>query len=83
MKLDASEKDFLDSVEKGEWRSARGLEQERRRYSSYAAATFRKNRRVNIRNSGCREFEAAVRATSAPSECSQSRSRRRFDKRSQ
>jgi len=52
MKLDASEKELLDSVEKGEWRSIRGSGAEKKRYSSYAAATFRKDRRVNIRISG-------------------------------
>ena len=52
MKLDSSEKGILDSVEKGEWRSIRGLKEERKRYSGYAAATFRKDRRVNIRISG-------------------------------
>src|ERR1019366_5720169 len=52
MKLDPSEKDILASVEKGEWRSVRGLKEERKRYSGYAAATFRKDRRVNIRISG-------------------------------
>jgi predicted DNA binding CopG/RHH family protein len=52
MKPDPSEKDILDSVEKGEWRSVRGLSQERKRYSGYAAATFRKDRRVNTRISG-------------------------------
>jgi len=57
MKPDASEKDILDSVEKGEWRSVRGLKQERKRYSGYAAATFRKDRRVNIRISG-KDLEA-------------------------
>ena len=48
-KLDAKEKELLDSVERGEWRSVRGLKGERRRYGRYAAATFRKDRRVNIR----------------------------------
>lgn len=48
-KLDSKEKELLDSVEKGEWRSVRGLKGERRRYGRYAAATFRKDRRVNIR----------------------------------
>jgi len=52
MKLDPSEKGILDSIEKGEWRSIRGLREERKRYSGYAAATFRKDRRVNIRISG-------------------------------
>ena len=49
MKLDAKEKDLLGSVERGEWRSVPGLQGERKRYSRYAAATLRKDRRVNIR----------------------------------
>jgi predicted DNA binding CopG/RHH family protein len=57
MKLDPSEKDLLDSVEKGEWKSVRGLKEERKRYAGYAAATFRKDRRVNIRISG-KDLEA-------------------------
>ena len=57
MKLDPSEKDILNSVEKVAWRSVRGLKQERNRYSGYAAATFRKDRRVNIRISG-KDLEA-------------------------
>ena len=48
-KLDLKEKELLDSVERGEWRSVRGLKGERRRYGRYAVATFRKDRRVNIR----------------------------------
>ncbi len=52
MKLDANEKDLLDSVEKGEWRSVRGVKEEKKRYAGYAAATFRKDKRVNIRISG-------------------------------
>jgi predicted DNA binding CopG/RHH family protein len=49
MKLDANEKEILESVERGEWRSARGLKRERSRYGRYARATFRKDRRLNIR----------------------------------
>ena len=52
MKPDASEKAILDSVEKGEWRSVRDLKAEKKRYAGYAASTFRKDRRVNIRISG-------------------------------
>ena len=52
MKLDAGEKEILDSVEKGAWRPVRGLKEEKKRYMSYAASTFRKDRRVNIRISG-------------------------------
>jgi predicted DNA binding CopG/RHH family protein len=57
MKLDPSEKEILDSVEKGEWRSVRGLSQERKRYAGYATATFRKDKRVNIRISS-KDLEA-------------------------
>ena len=49
MKLDADEKELLGSVERGEWKSARGGKRERARYSRYARATFRKDRRLNIR----------------------------------
>ena len=57
MKLDPKEKEIFDSVERGEWRSVRGLKDERKRYARYAAATFRKDRRVNIRMSS-RDLEA-------------------------
>jgi predicted DNA binding CopG/RHH family protein len=49
MKLDADEKDILESVERGEWRSTRAATRERNRFSRYARATFRKDRRLNIR----------------------------------
>ena len=52
MKPDPSEKEILDSFEKGEWLPVRGLPAMKQRYSGYAAATFRKDRRVNIRISG-------------------------------
>lgn len=52
MKLEADEKEILNSVEKGEWRPVRRLKEEKKRYVSYAASTFRKDRRVNIRISG-------------------------------
>jgi hypothetical protein len=42
MKIDADEKELLESVERGEWKSAKGGKRERARYSSYAKATFRK-----------------------------------------
>ena len=42
MKLDADDKEILDSVERGEWRSARPPKRARSRYSSYAKATFRR-----------------------------------------
>jgi predicted DNA binding CopG/RHH family protein len=57
VKLDPGEKELLDSVEKGEWKSIHGLKEERKRYGGYAAATFRKDKRVNIRISG-KDLEA-------------------------
>jgi len=48
MKIDADEKALLESVERGEWKSAGG-KRERTRYARYAKATFRKDRRLNIR----------------------------------
>ena len=57
MKLDAKEKEILESVERGEWRSARGGKRERNRYARFARATFRKDRRLNIRISS-KDLEA-------------------------
>jgi predicted DNA binding CopG/RHH family protein len=48
MKLDTDEKELLDSVERGEWKSAKGGKRERTHYSRHAKATFRKDRRLNI-----------------------------------
>lgn len=56
MKIDANEKELLDSVERGEWKSVGG-KRERTRYSRYAKATFRKDRRLNIRLSS-KDLEA-------------------------
>ena len=57
MKSDAKEKDLLESVERGEWTSTGGGKQERTRYAGYAKATFRKDRRLNIRLSS-KDLEA-------------------------
>ncbi len=57
MKIDADEKDLLESVERGEWKSTGGGKRERTRYSRYAKATFRKDRRLNIRLSS-KDLEA-------------------------
>src|SRR4029450_1700241 len=46
MKIDADEKELLESVERGEWKSAGGRKRERTRYSRYAKTTFRKDRRL-------------------------------------
>ena len=65
MTLDADERALLESVERGEWRSTgdlsrasvSGLARERIRYAQQAAATFKKDRRVNIRISS-RDLDA-------------------------
>ena len=57
MKLDAEEKGILESVERGEWRSVKGAKRERNRYARNARATFRKDRRLNIRISS-KDLEA-------------------------
>ena len=57
MKIDADEKDLLESVERGEWKSAGGGKRQRTRYARYAKATFRKDRRLNIRLSS-KDLEA-------------------------
>ena len=49
MKIEGKEKELLESVERGEWRTIPGLESEAKRYGEYAKATIRKDRRVNIR----------------------------------
>ena len=49
LKLNKEEQDIVDSFERGEWRSVPNLEQEKKKYQEIAAATFRKDRRVNIR----------------------------------
>ena len=49
MKLDTDEKSILESVDRGEWRSTNPNKRERTRYARSAKATFRKDRRLNIR----------------------------------
>jgi predicted DNA binding CopG/RHH family protein len=56
-KSDGDEKALLESVDRGEWKSARGGKRERGRYVRYARATFRKDRRLNIRLSS-KDLEA-------------------------
>jgi len=56
MKIEADEKELLESVDRGEWKSAGG-KRERMRYSRYAKATFKKDRRLNIRLSS-KDLEA-------------------------
>jgi predicted DNA binding CopG/RHH family protein len=56
MKLNADEKELLVSVERVEWKSVGG-KRDRARYSRYANATVRKDRRLNIRLSN-KDLEA-------------------------
>lgn len=56
-KRSASERTLAESIERGEWRTVRGVKGERQRYQAYARATFKKDRRVNIRISA-KDLEA-------------------------
>ena len=49
MKLEADEKEILDSVDRGGWRSVRAPKRVLSRYSRSAKATLKKDRRLNIR----------------------------------
>lgn len=57
IKLDAEEQEWLASYEADEWQSVKDVEAEKQAYSEYAAATFKKDRRVNIRISS-KDLEA-------------------------
>lgn len=56
-RLDREEKELLESFERGEWKSAPEGETDFQRYRDYARATFRKDKRVNIRISS-KDLEA-------------------------
>jgi predicted DNA binding CopG/RHH family protein len=47
--LDTEEKELMESLETGEWISAKNLEEKKKEYQLYAAETFKKDKRVNIR----------------------------------
>ena len=49
VKLDREEKALLESVEAGEWESIPDLEKEIQISEQYARATFKKDKRLNIR----------------------------------
>jgi predicted DNA binding CopG/RHH family protein len=48
---DQEERELLESYERDEWQSVSDLKTESERYRKYADATFKKDRRVNIRMS--------------------------------
>ena len=51
MKLNKEEKEILESVENGKWRSVPGAKKQMQQYRDVARATVRKDKRVNIRMS--------------------------------
>ncbi len=48
-KLNREETEILGSVESGEWRTVEHKDREVARYQEYARATFKKDRRINLR----------------------------------
>ena len=59
-KLDKKEKELLESVERGKWKTIRGVKGEVKRYQEYAEATFKKDRRVNLY---CARYSIRVKKT--------------------
>jgi predicted DNA binding CopG/RHH family protein len=55
--LDQEEKEILEAFERGELKSIPNKEAELKHHREYAAATFRKDKRINIRISE-RDFKA-------------------------
>jgi predicted DNA binding CopG/RHH family protein len=62
LKLDKEEKDFLDSYERGEWKSVKHLREEIEKHRGYARQTLKKDKRVNIRISSMVLDELQTRA---------------------
>lgn len=48
-KLTKEEKEILESVERGEWKSVDDLPKRKAEFKEYAKATMKKDKRVNIR----------------------------------
>ena len=49
IKLSAEEQEILDSYEAGEWQPVEDRDAEMEKFRQYARATFKKDKRVNIR----------------------------------
>lgn len=49
LKLQQDELELLASYENEEWKSVKKLNEQKEQYRAYARATFRKDKRVNIR----------------------------------
>ena len=47
--LNNEEKEVLESYDKGEWKSVKKLGIHKKRFKKYAQATFKKDKRLNIR----------------------------------
>ncbi len=47
--LNSYEKEILESYEKDEWESLEDFREKRAEYAEYASATFKKDKRINIR----------------------------------
>ncbi len=47
--MNEKDQEILESVENDEWQPVEDLDGELSRYREYAAATFKKDRRINIR----------------------------------
>ena len=48
-KVNSEEKEILESYDKNEWKPVKKLKIQRKRYQKYAQATFKKDKRLNIR----------------------------------
>ena len=49
LKLQQDELELLASYEAEEWKSVKKLKEQKEKYRAYARATFRKDKRINIR----------------------------------
>ena len=49
LKLQPDELELLASFEQNEWQSAKNVKEQKEQYRTYVRATFRKDKRVNIR----------------------------------
>lgn len=49
LKFDKDELELLASYEQDEWKSAKNVKEQKEKYRAYARATFKKDKRVNIR----------------------------------
>ena len=62
LKLQQDELELLASYEQDEWQSVKNVKEQAAQYRAYARATFRKNKRVNIRISEKDLFDLQRRA---------------------